>query len=305
MTIVIRRALVGDLAAMAALAAEAQVDVERFCAYLGNDAPSISTDIGGIIGPQGGDWTDGTWLALDDERRLVGWLLADADPEMGRVWWWGPIVAEAARLPIGLRDGTIDQLFSAAIVPLGAFTEHEFAVDDRSSMMRSFAERHGFVAEESSAMLRTEPFATADWAGDGEVVPLAERHHASVVELHDELFPGTHTPGAKLVVAEHRRLVIERHDDPSGQRVAGYVAVETQSDGSLYVDFLGVSLDQRGRGVGRRLISEAMRLGANSGATYAHLTVRAGNTAARRLYAALGFVEERSLLPLRRGFSTA
>jgi ribosomal protein S18 acetylase RimI-like enzyme len=305
MAVVIRRALVNDMAAIVSLAVEAQTDPERFCAYFGEDASSIAADIGDVAGPRGGNWTEGTWLALNEEGQVISCLLADADPEMGRVWWWGPIVADDTRLPVELRDETTDQLLAAAMASLDAFTEHEFAADGRSAMMRSFADRHGFAAEEASAVLRTEPFADADWTGDQDVVRLAERHHESVIELHDELFPGTHATGATLVSSDDVRLVLERPDDPSGERVAGYVAIEMHSDGSLYIDFLGVAVDQRGRGIGRRLISEAMRLGATSGATHAHLTVRAGNTAARRLYAAIGFVEERSVLPLRRGFSTA
>lgn len=291
---------------MAALAVEAQADPERFCAYLGEDVESVSTDIAAVAGPDGGDWTKAAWVALDDHRGVIGWLLADTDPDMGRVWWWGPIVADTTRLLIELRDGTIDQLFSAGSTQLGAFTEHEFAPDDRSTMMRSFAGRHGFVAEEPSAMLRTEPFASATWAGDRDVVAMAEQHHRSVSELHDELFPGTHTQGAKLVESgDDVRLVIERRGDPSGQQVDGYIAIEAQSDGSLYIDFLGVADDQRGLGLGRRLVSEAMRLGAQDGATHAHLTVRAGNVAARRLYSSIGFVEVSLLLPLRRGFSVS
>jgi ribosomal protein S18 acetylase RimI-like enzyme len=38
-------------------------------------------------------------------------------------------------------------------------------------------------------------------------------------------------------------------------------------------------------------------------ATHAHLTVRSANDAARRLYASLGFTEERVLVPMRRGFT--
>lgn len=289
---------------MAAVAAEAQADPERHCAYLGENADSISIDIANVADADGGDWTDGAWVALDDDRDVVGWLLAETDSEIGRIWWWGPVVADTTRLPIGLRDGTMDQLFRAASSTLDALSEHELAVDDRSETMRSFGRRNGFVAEEASAMLRTAPFAADSWTGDDKVIALNDRHHASVIELHDTLFPNTHTPGPKLVEAiDDVRLVVERGDDESGQRVAGYVAVEAQTDGSLYIDFLGVAHDRRGLGVGRRLVSEAMRLGELGGATHAHLTVRVGNTAARRLYSSLGFVEESVLLPLRRGFS--
>lgn len=300
---------------MTALAADAQLDPERFCAYLPVEADAIAADVSDVDGPDGGDWTEATWLALDDDRNVVAWLLAEVDVDMGRVWWWGPIVADAARLPAALRDGTMDQLFAAASSVTQRWDEHELAIDDRSSMLRTFADRHGFVAEEASAMLQTPPLASTDReAGSGTgahrtsddgVLELAPRHHASVAALHDIVFPGTHTTGEKLVDAAPGRsvLVIEDDGPTVDGDIAGYVAVEVQSDGSLYIDYLAVAGHLRGRGIGRRLVSDAVARGAASGATHAHLTVRAGNVAARRLYASLWFTEVSILLPLRRGFS--
>ncbi|BAN03836.1 GNAT family N-acetyltransferase [Ilumatobacter coccineus] len=313
MTVVIRRARVADLDQMATLAADAQADPDRFCAYLAADAGAIAADVAGVIGPNGGDWTDASWVALDDARNVIAWLVAEVDDDMDRVWWWGPIVADEQRLPPVLRDGTMDQLFAAANDVTGRYDEHELAIDDRSTMLRSFASRHGFVAEEASAMLRTPPLAaTGQQHGDratdehqGGVVALAPHHHASVVALHDSAFPGTHTTGEKLVEDAPGRsvLVIDDAAASTTGAVAGYVAVERQSDGSLYIDYLAVANHLRGRGIGRRLVSEAVARGAAEGATHAHLTVRVGNVAARRLYASVGFVEESILLPLRRGFS--
>lgn len=293
---------------MADVAVDAQSDPERYCAYVSEDVASIARDIVDVVGPAGGDWTSAAWLEVDEESNVTAWLLAETDPEMGRVWWWGPMIAHPDRCPTSQRDSTFDALLAVAMDTLDGYAEHELAGDERSGLLASAARRHGFVAGAASALLRTAPFASAEWEGDDDVVALADPHRDAVRRLHDELFSGTHTTGAGLVApgVDETRLVIE-HEQPSNEspdrRVAGYIATEPHSDGSLYIDFVGVAPDVRGRGLGRRLVSEAMRRGAQAGATHAHLTVRAENAAARRMYASLGFVEERVVVPYRRGFA--
>jgi ribosomal protein S18 acetylase RimI-like enzyme len=70
------------------------------------------------------------------------------------------------------------------------------------------------------------------------------------------------------------------------------------------VDFIGVATDQRGSGIGRSLVVVACReLADRFGCTEVSLTVRVSNLAARRVYAACGFEEERELVPWRKGFA--
>jgi hypothetical protein len=51
------------------------------------------------------------------------------------------------------------------------------------------------------------------------------------------------------------------------------------------------------------MLMTAAMLARHEDATHAHLTVRLGNVAARRLCGSLGFTEERVLVPMRRGFT--
>lgn len=286
---------------MVDVAVDAQADPERMCAYLGSDAASIATDIAEVGGPTGGDWTTATWVVVDNNDSVAGWLLAETDADMSRAWWWGPMLNNEVSNTVEAAE----QLFDAASQTLSNYRQHELALDHRSTRLARFAELHGFAAEEPSAVLNTGALASNEWPGDSRVVPLAVHHHASVIAMHDELFPGTHTTGDKLVDAGRGevRLVIELPADPSV--VTGYVATELQNDGSLYIDYLGVAANQRGCGLGRALVAESVRLGAAAGACHAHLTVRVANAAARQLYASLGFVEERILAPYRRGFTLA
>jgi ribosomal protein S18 acetylase RimI-like enzyme len=278
----IRRATLDDIGDMAALASRAQADGARHIGYLGLDAESIRSDVDGVD-----DWADRTAVAVE-AGRVVGWLVAERDDEMGRVWWWGPFVDAADW------QGVADRLYELArtLVPV---SEEELAPDDRHRAAAEFASRSGFRPETASAVLwyAGPPFG----AGDG-CVALGTGHRQAVAVLHDRLFPGTHTTGRSLVGAEDPRLVVV-----DGDRVMGYVAGEIHSDGSGYIDYLGVDPEFQRSGFGRRLVQGMSDQLLAAGAHSVHLTVRESNAAARSLYASLGFTHERLIRPWRKGFT--
>lgn len=191
------------------------------------------------------------------------------------------------------REAIADEMYRLLRVVVAADTE-ELAPDDRNSWVAACAARWGFRGEEASAVLRY----TGSGFGEGAGMPLAGRHAARVEALHDRLFPGTHTPGRMLVQSTEPRLVCL-----DGEEVVGYVAAEIQSDGSGYIDFLGVHPDHRRRGIGRALVQASADRLLDLGASSVNLTVRESNAAARALYGSLGFTEERVIRPFRKGFS--
>lgn len=152
-------------------------------------------------------------------------------------------------------------------------------------------------AEEPSAILRLDLTTWEARPDTAAVRDLDDDDRQPVAALHDLLFPGTHTPGRRLVDDEATSVLV------SGEPPLGYVATQAQADGSCYVDYLGVARDARRRGVGRTLVAAALTRAADAGLREACLTVRVGNATARHLYASLGFVEERRAVPHRLGFS--
>jgi ribosomal-protein-alanine N-acetyltransferase len=108
--------------------------------------------------------------------------------------------------------------------------------------------------------------------------------------LEDDLFgSGAWTAGqfwSELArIPESRRYVAARR----GRRLVGYAGlflVGPDAD----VQTVAVAADEQGRGTGRRLLGELMRLGAEAGARVLRLEVRADNEPAAGLYAAMGFV---------------
>ena len=295
MSFAVRQAWHADLERLVELAVGCQGDPNRSCHYLSSDIAALRTELREIEGVD--SWTTATWVALDDARDVIGWIAAESDRQMGRIWWFGPFVADA---DLPLADAIADGLFGAGRLCLAQFPEHELAIDARSSWLRRFAERNGFQAEEGSVVLRLSDLHIEVPGSSVRIEAAAESIDAEVVALHDAIFPGTHSTGAQLfglTGGRHDRFVARHEGD-----VVGYVATEVQHDGSLYIDYVGVSDASRGQGIGRALVGTAIRARADE-ATHAHLTVRVSNAAARELYASLGFVEELVLVPHRLGFT--
>jgi ribosomal protein S18 acetylase RimI-like enzyme len=294
MSFAIRSAIPADLPALAALAERCQADPQRHCGYLSEDAAAIAGDVAEVV-----DWANATLVALDDERNIIGWLLAETDPDMSRVWWWGPFVGDA--------DVDDQLLVAGALLGRGLqnhpdHDEHEIAVDRASTLFATLADQQGFVGQEGSLVLRLDRLHDVEPVTSTSIHPITAGDPAAddVAALHDETFPGTHSTGEMLlrdVDADH--VVYAAVDSDS---VIGYVAVESQLGGSFYIDYLGVATDQRQRGIGRNLVVVALG-NAPADRTHANLTVREGNVGARRLYASLGFTEERILAPYRLGFT--
>ncbi len=288
-----------ELAELAAVAARCQADPERYCCYVSDDSDSIAADVAEVD-----DWAMQTTVVRDDGA-VVGWLLAEGDDEIGRTWWWGPFVDDDHAW-----DAVADALWEGATWRLAneVHTQQELAGDSRSQLVAAFAARHGFHAEEGSACLVLEPDDEDDDLADatdvGATITTVESRWASqTAALHDELFRGTHRTGADVAASDgtDEHCLVAVLDD----RVVGYVATEIQNDQSLYVDFVGVEPEYRGRGIGRALVATACQRGFAADATHAHLTVRASNAGARALYDSLGFETERVLAPYRSGFNLA
>lgn len=267
---------------MVLLATAFQAEPEDHIGYLGLDGDSIRADVLGVEA-----WVERTAVVVDDAGKLTGWLTGEKDEEMSRAWWWGPFLTD---------DGwehVADELYACAAGAVDV-AEEEMAPDDRNRRVGWLAERHGFQAEEASAVLSY----VGDGFADAGTSPLEDGTEEQVAALHDRLFPGTHTPGAVLVRSSDPRLVFVEDG-----RVIGYVAAEVHSDGTGYIDFLGVDPHARRQGVGRRLVIDATNLLLRSGVTSVNLTVREHNIAARALYDSLGFTHERLIRPFRKGFS--
>ena len=292
----LRRAHGDELRALADLAAPLQADGTTHIVYLAIDAADILAELAEST------WSEVSSVAMHDGA-IVGWLIGDVDVEIGRVWWLGPFAADIDVSGRHDWSSTASALLADARAQLPpTVSQEEMAIDGRFERYRTWAESEGFTAEEGSFVLALDGGVPGGCSADGTVRPLGDEDHDTVIRLHDDMFPGTHTTGRQLVVAatddRRRRLVFERDG-----AVLGYVAVELQPDGSGCIDFLGVDPVARRTGVASALVRAGVAELESIGASSIGLTVREGSTGARELYASSGFTEERFALPLRRGFS--
>ncbi len=273
-----------DLPEMAVLAAGFQAQPEWASAYLGTEADGIEAEVAGID-----DWPAVSVVARE-ATGISGWLIGEVDDEIGRVWWLGPFGDPRY-------FDTLHATARALVDP--AITEEELAIDEGGEPLRRWAASHGFVEGEGSAILKAD--LPLDYPPGGAVRPIQQDDGPRIGALHERLFPNTHLTGRQLVEdgdSSHVRLVV-----CAGPKSVGYVAVERQPDGGGYIDFLGVHEDHRGKGYAKDLIVAGARSLEGLGCTEVHLSVRASNTAARTLYASLGFIESAVVVPLRKRFT--
>jgi ribosomal protein S18 acetylase RimI-like enzyme len=276
------------LAELARVAAPLQADPSTHIGYFGVEAGVIEAEIEEL------SWSEVSVVARHDGD-IVGWLIGDIDTEIGRVWWHGPVV------PGNDFETVAAALLASARTRLPrSIVQEEMAIDSRFDRLRVWAESIGFRTDPGSYVLTLN----ADVGAPALLVRAVEPSDYDVIaQLHDELFPGAHTTGRQLARSHDERhllLVAE-----SAGAVVGYIAVELQPDNDGYIDYVGVAPSRRRRGVGRELVRGGATELRSLGARRCHLTVREGLDGARGLYTSLGFVEERLLLPLRRGFTIA
>lgn len=280
-----------ELSALAALAAIQQRRDDRFMIYCGEEATTIEVEVAEVE-----DWPSSLWTARRGST-VVGWLLAEVDDEIGRVWWWGPFLDVDGA---GKWAELADELYLAARAAIGDdIGQEEMAFDDRHHEGAALAARYGFATEPASCLLSTA-LAPAHVA-HSIVRSVASADHEAVISLHEELFANAHLTGRQLVeqAGQNQFRSVALVED----RVVGYVATEMQPDGNGLIDFVGVAPSAQRQGVGRDLVAEAVGELQSAGASRCFLTVRENNAAARRLYASLGFEQERMLRPFRKGFT--
>ncbi|MEM9033809.1 MAG: GNAT family N-acetyltransferase [Actinomycetota bacterium] len=277
-----------ELDELVALAAACQSSPTTSIPYVADEPAAIRGDILGVD-----DWAQHTLVAVVGDE-IVGWLLAELDDEIGRVWWWGPFVAHSEWA------GVADALLLAARARLpSVITEEEALGESANVELEAWSARHGLASEASSLGLSIDHVPPGD--APPNVRPMLDRDHAAVERLVDGLFPDTHYTGRQIVSGQagHDVLLVALHDN----EVAGFAAAEIQSDGSGYIDYVGVDPSHRGGHLGSSLVRVACRALFDRKASHVHLTVRESNLAARSMYDRLGFHVDTTFRPYRRGFS--
>jgi ribosomal-protein-alanine N-acetyltransferase len=122
------------------------------------------------------------------------------------------------------------------------------------------------------------------------VRPAAEGDVDQIVAIERDSFADPWTGDAFATLVKQGQAWLRVAVDLTSGRVAGYVVAWFVVDQAEIAN-IAVARGYRGRGVGARLLDEALDAAARRGATSVFLEVRESNAVARGLYAGRGFTE--------------
>jgi ribosomal protein S18 acetylase RimI-like enzyme len=236
-------------------------------------------------------------LAVEDGR-IIGVLGAEADPEIGRAWLFGPLIEHTDWQAIA--DRLYETLKPA--IPAGIH-EHELFCDMRNLKVQEFAARHGFPLRSENAILVLEK---SDFVipeiSDQPATKYSDLFFEQFNELHSSLFPNTYYNARQIIEKQNEktRLFIATNADI----LQGYVFCKAESEtGQGYLDFIGVAQQFQGQGIGKCLMATALGwMFSVPGIEKVAETVNTNNITALRLYNQFGFVSERSMRGYRLKF---
>src|SRR5262249_35182124 len=170
-------------------------------------------------------------------RRLVGFVGAEIDESLDRVWFYGPVVDDPDWHVVA--DALLAALTTG--VPGSTGKTAEVVGDVANARLAAFAERHGFGAGKVHHLLAL-PAPMIESLERPELAPIAVEHESAFVARHEELFPGTYYSGPQLLdqAARGKAVVLGVIDDG---RLVGYAAGRVDEGGDGYLDFVGVAPD--------------------------------------------------------------
>ncbi|MCG7310366.1 GNAT family N-acetyltransferase [Brachybacterium sp. ACRRE] len=253
---------------------EMQSSASTACAYLGRHEAGIREDLENLDQ----DWRETLHVSRGADGRVDGAALIEWDTELDRSWVHGPWTRQGRweQQAPGLLESVIAQ---------APVARHEMYAAVENVQMAWLAERCGWAAGEANFEYakQLEDGPSDPRMANDTVRPADPADLTRLAELHEAEFPGTYASTSDLL--EHGGSY-STFVHVEGGRALGYLSGQTQEADTLYVDFLAVAPDARGRGVARGLLdAAALRMGART----ITLTVDEHRPDAQRVYEALGF----------------
>jgi ribosomal protein S18 acetylase RimI-like enzyme len=265
-----------------------QSDPATATCYVGTVRDEVRLELADL-----GDAWPASVLVVEQDGRLVGATVTDADPDIGRSWIHGPWV-DAEHW-----DAWAAPILQAAIAacPAGV-VRHEMSSDAANVRMAELARQLGWKRSVPNQVYVADAAAATGWPPDDDRVrPLRAGDFEAVDALHTAEFPHTYLPTRQLIDQSVAGDLISLVSEDPGGRFLGYASGRVQPDGAGYLDFIAITPSARGAGagvgllatIGRRILSAAEQHNVN-------LTVQDHRLAAIAAYRRLGFVLETTIV---------
>jgi ribosomal protein S18 acetylase RimI-like enzyme len=289
----VRPARAGDLETVSALIGRLNARPEHRSLLLDETPDGVRRNLEEFDSP----WTS-RFVVAEAGPAIVGAAGVEWEPANGRSRLMGPFV----------EAGPGAEVFAALLAAATALVPPEIGTLDAFIDQAAVSARRdleaGAFEEIRRVLIYTAPLPVK---ADPDAEPardLAAEHEAAFVDLHRLCFPDPYAPGEALLAARgDRRRILAATE---GARLTGYLAANLEEGPSEgFVQYLGVVPDLRGRGIGRKLLGQALRWFTETGMPQASLTVEDGNTGARGLYESVGFALYRSGVVLRKTLGAA
>lgn len=257
-------------------------DLAQKISYFGDTRAEIEADFSALQTPEGC-----AFVGTRADGSVIGFFGIEMDRKLGRSWLFGPLVDHPDW------DKIADLLYASASAALPIeIADQEIFCHTLNSRVQDFAQRQGFEFHAEGTVLaldiadwdRTRPFAGFEFAED---------YFPQFSSLHAELFPNTYYSAEQLVELsreEDKCLLVHLEDGV----LAGYAFIQVRPasrDG--YIDFIGVTQAHRRKGIGRKLVAQAVDWAVQKPIVERiTLTVNSDNEAALNLYHSAGFITE-------------
>ncbi|EPY07356.1 GCN5-like N-acetyltransferase [Paenibacillus alvei TS-15] len=233
-----------------------------------------------------------SFVVAYEHERIFGALGFDIDLERGVAEVWGPFIDEDSKW-----DEIAHQLWEAGMKQLGGKVpifycfyneENKRALQFATDVQAEFLHKH-LVLKCSRSAFSYAPAHTLR-----EITP---EYVNAFITLHDATFPNTYYSGEEIISRlqdDHRIFVAVDHQ----QRLLGYVYVEADCDTQEgNIEFIAVSPQAQGQGLGTSLMQEALRfLLIEKAIDEISLCVQEENEKAISLYKKAGFQQKHRLL---------
>ncbi|WP_162785110.1 GNAT family N-acetyltransferase [Bacillus sp. P14.5] len=256
--------------------------------YCGQDSKEIAYSIRNDITDL--SYMD-SFLVAYDQDELVAVLGFDADIENNSAEIWGPFFK-------GFHIDVLHSMWNRMIelIPDQVHSLRMFP-NKKNVNVLTLAEELGFVQKSVQTILSFDRKDMGQVSGEPfqEITP---EYYSAMKELHNKIFPESYYNGSQIIerMIDYNKVMITSE----GGRLTGYIYAEAEPEfGEASLEFFAVDESARGKGIGARLISQALNwLFLFDSMHSVTLCVDSANEKALRLYTKMGFKKEHELVYL-------